>query len=189
MKHIAVFASGSGTNAENLALYFRNSSLAKVSLIVCNTEGAGVIARATQLGIPLAMIPTNPEEDLPMLMGLLQQYHIDFIVLAGFLRKVPTAVLQAYPHRVVNIHPALLPAYGGRGMYGMRVHRAVLEAGDSQSGITIHYVNENYDEGDIVFQAHCAITAGDTPDILAEKVHALEYKYFPEVVENMIAEI
>jgi phosphoribosylglycinamide formyltransferase-1 len=183
VKNIAVFASGSGSNAENLSHFFKNHPEGRVALIVCNNPKAGVLERAKKLGIPIHITPKNPAENTTELIEILLLKNIDFIVLAGFLRKIPNEVLAHYEDRIINIHPALLPAFGGKGMYGMRIHEAVMASGARESGITIHKVSENYDEGSIIFQSKCAINPNDTAETLAKKIHQLEYKHFPEVVE------
>ncbi|MDD2595680.1 MAG: phosphoribosylglycinamide formyltransferase [Bacteroidales bacterium] len=183
MKHIAIFASGSGTNAENLVRHFNESGDIKVSVIFCNNPKAYVIHRAEQLNVPCRLFTKNQFSDLEeMLVSL----NIDYIILAGFLLKVPENIISAYRGRIINIHPALLPKYGGRGMYGMNVHNAVIEAGEKESGITIHLIDEHYDRGVTLFQAKCTIEAGDTPEMLAAKIHILEQANFPQVVENYI---
>lgn len=189
MIHIVIFASGSGSNAENIAAYFKESDDIKVSLIISNRSDAYVHERAQKLGIPSCTFSKAAfEEGLPVLEAL-RAYNADFIVLAGFLLKVSQPLLDAYQGRIVNIHPALLPGYGGKGMYGDVVHRAVVAAGETKSGITIHYVNENYDEGDIIFQATCEVDPGDTPNDVAHKVHLLEYAHFPEVIASLVKKI
>ena len=186
MKNLVVFASGSGTNMENLARYFDGSALARVRLVVCNRSGAGVIQRAERLGIPVMMISRHDIENPDRLIEELRKQATDLIVLAGFLWLLPPALIRAYPRRIVNIHPALLPAYGGRGMYGMRVHEAVIAAGETHSGITIHYVDEVYDNGEIIFQAQTSLLPDDTAESLAERIHRLEYEHFPKVVESLL---
>ncbi|MEZ5070174.1 MAG: phosphoribosylglycinamide formyltransferase [Bacteroidales bacterium] len=186
MKRIAVFASGSGTNAENLIRHFRTSDKGEVVLVLCNKPGAGVIDRAGRLSVPVHLFDRTQFSETGEVLQVLQEARIDFLVLAGFLWLVPGELVEAYPGRIVNIHPALLPAYGGKGMYGQRVHEAVLAAGEKESGITIHHVNAKYDEGDVIFQARCPVEAGDTPDVLAARVHALEYAHFPGVVEKLL---
>lgn len=182
---LAVFASGSGTNAENLIEHFNKTFDKKVVLVLSNNPGAYVLRRAARLGIPAKVFS---REDLKggKVLALLQEYSVDFVVLAGFLWLVPPDIIAAYRNRIVNIHPALLPKYGGKGMYGHHVHDAVLAAGEEQSGITIHYVNEKYDSGDIIFQARCPVLPDDTPESLQERVHALEYEHFPKVVEMLL---
>ncbi|MDR1373314.1 MAG: phosphoribosylglycinamide formyltransferase [Dysgonamonadaceae bacterium] len=183
MKKGAIFASGSGSNVENIVRYFENSKTLSFPLIISNRKDAFVHERAKKLNIPSYFFGKQQFEDGEVLEFLLHK-DIDFIVLAGFLLKVPQNLLQAYPDRIINIHPALLPKFGGKGMYGHFVHEAVVDAGETESGITIHSVNENYDEGQIIFQAKCPVLPTDTPDEVASKVHQLEYKYFPEVIER-----
>ena len=186
MKRIVIFASGSGSNAENIARYFSGSNDIEISLILSNKKEAFVHERAKKLGIPSYTFSKTEFDEADLILETLQQYEIDFIVLAGFLLKVSQPILEAFPNRIINIHPALLPKYGGKGMYGDRVHRAVIDAGEKESGISIHYVNEHYDEGDIIFQATCEVLPGDSPDDIAQKVHQLEYNYFPEVIEKIV---
>ena len=181
MKRIVLFASGSGSNAENIIRYFSNSRELEFPFIISNRSEAMVHERAKQLMIPSFTFKKNDFENGKVL-DFLQDNHIDFIVLAGFLLKIPDNLLEAFPNRIINIHPALLPKFGGKGMYGLHVHEAVVAAGEKESGITIHYVNENYDEGQIIFQAHCAVSPDDSPNDVAEKVHALEYEHFPRVI-------
>jgi len=186
MHRIAIFASGSGTNAERIAEYFSGSAEVSVALVLTNHPQAGVIARAARLGIPAVVFGRGDFSMEGEVGEALRRFRIDFLVLAGFLWLVPADMLAAYPGRILNIHPALLPKYGGRGMYGMRVHEAVIAAGESESGITIHYVNDRYDEGATVFQARCPVGPGDTPESLANRVHALEYLHYPEVIHGVI---
>ncbi len=189
MIRLALFASGSGSNAENIVRYFHNREDVEVSLIVSNKADAYVHKRARYLGIPSHTFNREEFIEGKEVLDLLRRGRIDFIVLAGFLLKVPPALLDAYPRRIVNIHPALLPMYGGRGMYGDRVHLAVVEAGEKESGITIHYVNEEYDEGAIIFQARCDLLPGDTPEEVASRVHALEYAHYPEVIDALLKKL
>jgi phosphoribosylglycinamide formyltransferase-1 len=183
---LAVFASGSGSNAQRLAEYFAGSGIAEVSVIYCNNPDAFVLERARLLGIPAVLIKRNSFYNDISVLDDLKSREIDWVILAGFLWLVPDYILKAFPKRIINIHPALLPAYGGKGMYGMKVHQAVIAARESESGITIHYVNEKYDEGDIVFQAKCTIEKEDTPEMLASKIHELEFEHFPRLVEKLI---
>lgn len=185
MIKLAIFASGSGSNAENIVEYFKGDNSVAISLIISNKEDAYVHQRAKKLNIESATFSKNDFYTTDKVLEFLQQNNIDFIILAGFLLKVPTNLLAAYPDKIINIHPALLPKYGGKGMYGDNVHKAVVAAGETESGITIHYVNENYDEGAIIFQAKCPVLANDTYEDVANKVHALEYKHFPEVIEKL----
>ena len=187
MKNIAIFASGSGTNAENIIKYFSTGNSAKVTLVLSNRREAFVLKRADALGVRTIFFDRTDLYAKDTVLGYLLDNNIDFIVLAGFLWLVPEKILDIYDHRIINIHPALLPAYGGKGMYGEKVHEAVIANGDRESGITIHYVNRFYDEGDIIFQARCKIEPGDTAGTLASKVHALEYRHFPAVIEKLIA--
>lgn len=186
MKNIAIFASGSGSNAENIANYFANSNNARVTLIVTNNPNAFVLKRAEQLNIESITISKQEFIAADALIKELQQRAIDFIVLAGFLLLVPQKLIDAYPERIVNIHPALLPKHGGKGMYGDRVHEAVVAAGDTESGITIHLIDSDYDKGTTFFQATCPVLPTDTPHDVAEKVHALEYEHFPRIIEEII---
>lgn len=188
-KHIAIFASGAGSNAEKIISHLKQHASIRVSLVVCNKPGAGVLAIASANQIPVLLIEKERFFRGDTYLPSLEQYAVDFIVLAGFLWKVPDALIAAYPKRIINIHPALLPKYGGKGMYGMRVHEAVIAAGEKESGITIHFVNEHFDEGEQIFQASCPIEAGDTAAILAQKVHALEHRYFPGVVEKTVEQM
>jgi len=184
--HIAIFASGAGSNARKIIEYFEKKGLRiKVSLIVCNVPGAGVLDIAEEKGIPSLMI-NKSDFAANGYVESLKNAGIDFIVLAGFLWKVPEVLVRAYPKAIINIHPALLPKYGGKGMYGARVHEAVIAAGEKESGITIHWVNEHYDEGAIIFQAKCSIDANDTADTLANKIHALEHAHFATTIEKLL---
>lgn len=185
---IAIFASGSGTNAENICGYFKDSDTAEVVLILSNKADAYVLQRAKRLDIPACVFSKSQLLDGTVL-DILQDNKIGFVVLAGFLQKIPDEILSAFEHRIVNIHPSLLPKYGGKGMYGDKVHEAVYSAGETQSGITIHFLNEHYDEGDIIFQATCDILPGDVPDTIAAKVHALEYEYYPKVIDKEICRL
>jgi phosphoribosylglycinamide formyltransferase 1 len=183
---LAIFASGSGSNAQRITEYFRHTGTARVAAVYCNTPGAGVLQRAENLGLPSVLFNRESFYSSQEVLSDLQKRGVDWIILAGFLWLVPDYLLRAFPQRVVNIHPALLPAYGGKGMYGMRVHEAVIASGDTRSGITIHYVNGKYDEGDIIFQADCRLSPADTPHSLAQKIHALEYEHFPRVIETLL---
>lgn len=185
-KNIAIFASGSGSNAENIIRYFRKSEAVGVSLVLSNKSDAYVLERAHRLKVPSNVFPKEDWMAGDEILAVLQEYRIDFIVLAGFLLRVPDLLLHAYPNKIINIHPALLPKYGGKGMYGERVHQAVVAAGEKESGITIHYINERYDEGSVIFQAVCPVLPEDSPDDVARKVHALEYEHFPVVIERVL---
>lgn len=186
MKKIAVFASGSGSNAEKIIQYFYENSVAKVDLILSNRKDAYVLERAKKYGIPAYTFNREEFYHSDEILQLLKRHEIDLIVLAGFLWLVPDNLLQNYPQRIINIHPALLPKYGGKGMYGMKVHEAVVSNCDICTGITIHYINERYDEGDIIFQAQCEVLPSDTAETVAGKVHALEYEYFPRIIEEVL---
>lgn len=185
---IAIFASGSGSNAENIANYFYTNSNIIIDSIYTNKSDAFVIDRAKKLSIPSYYFPNQDFRQGDALLAKLQERNIDFIVLAGFLLRIPENILGEFPNKILNIHPALLPKYGGKGMYGDRVHQAVKESGDKESGITIHYVNECYDEGVPVFQAKCEVLQNDSADDIAQKVHILEYENFPKVIEDVISE-
>ena len=184
--HIAIFASGAGSNAQQIINRFANHPLVKVALIVCNKPGAGVLNIASSHNIPYVVINKERFFNTDAYLPELQKHRIDFIVLAGFLWKVPAALIAAYPQKIINIHPALLPNYGGKGMYGHFVHEAVIANKEKQSGITIHYVDEQYDHGQIIMQATCDITGSDTPETLAQKIHQLEHRHFPEVVAQLL---
>jgi phosphoribosylglycinamide formyltransferase-1 len=186
MKNIAIFASGTGTNAEKIIEFFSGNTTSRVALIVCNKPGAGVLEIAKKWGIEAILVEKIGFYGPKSCILALKQRNIDFIVLAGFLWKIPAELVAAYPQKMVNIHPALLPKYGGKGMYGMHVHEAVIAAGEKESGITIHFVNEHYDEGDIVFQARCNIAPNDSPADLAAKIHVLEHAHFAKVVEGLL---
>ena len=186
MQRILIFASGSGTNAENIIRHFQNSSMARVKWVLCNKEGAGVLSRAERLGVPSRVFTKKELFSKEFIDFVVAEG--DFVVLAGFLLKVPIQLTRAFEGAMINIHPALLPKYGGKGMYGMNVHRAVVENQERESGITIHYVNENYDEGAIIFQKKVAIDPLDSPEDVAQKIHVLEQENFPSVIEQVISE-
>lgn len=185
MKKIAILASGSGTNAEEIMKYFQNSSKGKVVLVASNKKEAFVLERAKKFHVSTYTFNKASLEKGELTQKLMES-KVDLVVLAGFLLKIPENLIRSFPERIVNIHPALLPNYGGKGMYGQKVHEAVKEAGDQETGITIHLVNENYDEGKIIFQAAVAILPEDSPETIAKKVHQLEYKYFPNVIESLL---
>jgi len=189
MRKIAILASGSGTNAENIIKYFSTRNVAKVTLVLSNKREAYVFQRAAKLKIKSVFFDRDEFYTGRKVLDYLLESDIDFIVLAGFLWLVPVNILDEYAGRVINIHPALLPGYGGKGMYGEKVHAAVIANHEKESGISIHYVNRNYDEGDIIFQARCKVDISDTPETLASKVHALEYEYFPKVIEEVISKL
>jgi len=189
MRNIAIFASGSGTNAENIIKYFSDSKFAKVSLVLSNKREAYVLKRATSLNINAVFFDRRELYEEGKILQLLSENNIDFIVLAGFLWLVPENILDLYEKRIINIHPALLPKYGGKGMYGDRVHKAVIANNETESGITIHYVNKFYDKGDTIFQARCCVEPDDIPETLAARVHLLEYRHFPEVIEKLLSQL
>ena len=188
MNNIAIFASGNGSNAENIIRHFNGGNVAEVKLVVCNKETAAVVQKARNLDVPAVVLTrdeltaAHPEG----LFGILERYGIETIILAGYLLKMPESVTERYSGKIINIHPALLPKFGGKGMYGMNVHKAVIEAGEKESGITIHLADAVYDSGKILFQATCQVLPTDTPESLATKVHALEKEHFPAVIENFI---
>ena len=186
MVRIAIFASGSGSNAENIANYFSAVENIDVSLILTNNLNAFVLERAKKLGVKSLVFEKSQFEKTDKILHFLLKNDINLIVLAGFLLKIPQNLIKAFPNKIVNIHPALLPKYGGKGMYGNIVHQSVIDAKESESGITIHYVNEDYDKGAIIFQAKCIVESTDTTNDLANKIHALEYQHFPVIIEKLI---
>jgi phosphoribosylglycinamide formyltransferase-1 len=185
MNRIAILASGSGSNAENILNYFMDNQGVKIVLFATENPKAFVIERAKKLGVNYEVFSMGAFRNGDFI-NVLSSYKVDFIVLAGFLKLVPEYLINAYPNKIVNIHPALLPKYGGKGMYGNKVHEAVIANNEAESGITIHYVNNNYDEGGIIFQAKCSIDKNDTPETLAQKVHKLEYEHYPKVIESIL---
>jgi phosphoribosylglycinamide formyltransferase-1 len=186
MRNIAIFASGSGTNAENIINYFSTRNTAKVTLVLSNNRNSFVLERAARLNIRSVFFDRKEFYITGKVLRYLQLYKIDFVVLAGFLWLIPEDILTQYNGKIVNIHPALLPDHGGKGMYGDHVHKAVLKNHDRESGISIHHVNSKYDSGDIIFQAKCKVDPTDTVESLAERVHALEYLHYPKILEQMI---
>jgi len=186
MKHIAIFASGSGTNAENIIRYFQKHTSIRVAIVLSNKKDAYVIERARRLDIPVYVFDREVFYKTDAILDVLRENKTDLVVLAGFLWLVPENILKQYANRIINIHPALLPKYGGKGFYGMAVHEAVIRSGDKESGISIHYVNEKYDAGQVIFQVRCPVERGDTPETLAQKVHRLEYEWFPKVIERLL---
>ncbi len=185
MKHIAIFASGSGSNAENIIQFFEESDIARVQAVFSNNSKAGVVERSRKLGVPCHLFKVEDLENGEVLQKL-KKNKIDLIVLAGFLKKVPNSLLSEFPDAVINIHPSLLPDYGGEGMYGMHVHNAVIENEEEESGITIHYVTEEYDEGDILFQESVEVDFEDSAEDLQYKIQQLEYKHYPELIEYLL---
>ncbi len=188
MHKIAIFASGAGSNAQRIIDHFRNHSSIQVALIICNKPGAGVLTIAEKENIPCILIEKEKFFRGNAYVDELKVAGISFIVLAGFLWKIPAKLIEAFPQKIINIHPALLPKYGGKGMYGAFVHEAVIAAGDKESGITIHYVDEEYDHGNTILQVSCVVDEQDTAASVAEKVHSLEHTHFPAVIERVIME-
>jgi len=189
MKNIAIFASGSGTNAENIIEYFKNHPSIRVLLVLTNKPDAGVIKRAGRFNIPCVVFSRADLYDSQLVIDLLKKNNIHFIVLAGFLFLIPGKILELFPDSIINIHPALLPSYGGKGMYGQHVHEAVIINQEKESGITIHLVNAEYDKGKILFQARCPVLPGDTAGSLAQRIHLLEYQHYPRVIEQFIERV
>ena len=187
MKKTVIFASGSGTNAENIMKYFVKTKIGTVAAVFTNNPNAQVIDRAKNYGVTIEVFSKDQLIEGEVLQKI-DAIQPDWIILAGFLLKFPQKITAAYPKKIINIHPALLPKYGGKGMYGMHIHRAIVENKEKETGITIHFVNENYDEGAIIFQQSIILTGEETPEVVATKIHELEYKYFPEVIEKLMKE-
>lgn len=185
-KKIAVFASGSGTNAEKIFQHFKGHKHAEVSLLCCNKPGAYVLERAQRLGITSYVFSRDEFYNSTVVSNRLKEEEIDLIVLAGFMWLVPNYIVADFENRIINIHPALLPKFGGKGMYGMNVHNAVKQAGETESGITIHFVNNHYDEGNIIEQFTCRLTPSDSPEDIARKVQKLEHENYPKVIDNLV---
>ncbi len=186
MTNVAIFASGNGSNCENIIRHFSGSRDIRIALVVCNREDAYVLTRARSLGVPAVVMPREEFKDEESLLGTMKRYGIGFIVLAGFLLMIPPFLVREYSRRIVNIHPALLPKYGGKGMYGRHVHEAVLAAGETETGITVHYVSDVCDGGEIIYQASVPVVPGCTAGDIAASVAALELRHFPEVIERTI---
>ncbi len=186
MKNIAVFASGNGSNAHQIIRYFAGDSKVVIRLVVTNNEKAGIINKCKQESVPCFVFPKDSFVDSDGLITFLIENNIDYIVLAGFLLQIPQALIKEFPKKIINIHPALLPKFGGKGMYGMYVHKAVMETGEKETGISIHYVNEEYDKGEIILQKKCAITIEDTIESIGLKVQVLEHEYYPVTLKNII---
>ena len=186
MKNIAIFASGNGTNCENIIRHFNGSTNINTALVVCNNSGATVVDRAKRLGVSVEILHRGDLADSRKVLPLLSAYGISYIILAGFMRMIPEYLIDAYPGRIVNIHPSLLPKYGGKGMFGMNVHEAVRKNGEKESGITIHLVDREYDRGEIIRQYSTPLSPGDSAEEIARKVHALEYEYYPKTIELII---
>ncbi len=187
MVNIAIFVSGGGTNCENIIKYFEGSEKVRIVLVVSNEANAGAIARAQRLGVPSVVVPKARFNDREVILPLLEEYSVDFIVLAGFLLVVPGFLIDEYDHRMINLHPALLPKYGGMGMYGHHVHEAVKAAGEKETGMTVHWVSRDVDGGEIIAQFSTPIGPEDTPDDIAAKEHVLEMEHFPQVIEGIVS--
>jgi phosphoribosylglycinamide formyltransferase-1 len=185
-KGIIIFASGTGRNAENIMRYFKSSEHARVLWLLANNSEAGVIVKAGQQEVPVKVFSKKELYETDDILNFLLQQNPALIVLAGFLWLVPEKIIRAFPRKIINIHPALLPKYGGKGMFGIHVHKQVIASGEKESGITIHYVDESYDEGDVIFQKRCPVDNSNTAESLAEKIHSLEIKYFPLVIESLL---
>jgi formyltetrahydrofolate-dependent phosphoribosylglycinamide formyltransferase len=186
-KKIVIFASGAGSNAQKIIDYFKEKKTAEIVLIVCNNPNAGVVQIASKENIPVLIIEKNRFKETGYLEEI-QKYNPDILVLAGFLWKVPPVLIHQFPHQIINIHPALLPSYGGKGMYGNAVHTAVVAAKEKESGITIHFVDEKYDHGETILQAKCVLNENETPESLAAKIHKLEHEYFAKTIEKLLNE-
>ena len=186
MRRVAIFASGAGSNAKKIIDHFKNNEKVKISLVVCNKPGAGVLKIAEDAGIPILLIEKEQFFRGDSYTGELKRQNIDFIVLAGFRWKIPDLLIKSFPNKIINIHPALLPKFGGKGMYGSFVHQAVLSSKEKESGITIHFVDEFYDNGKTIFQITCPVYEGDTTETLAKRIHDLEYAHFPKVIEELV---
>jgi phosphoribosylglycinamide formyltransferase-1 len=186
MKNIAIFASGEGTNAQNIIDYFNDSSIIKVKVVVSNNPNANVLNRAKKEGVPTMLINREDFYKSNKVIEQLQEIKTDWIILAGFLWLIPENLIIAFHRKIINIHPAILPKFGGKGMYGMKVHDAVIEAKEKESGITIHFVNNEYDKGEIIAQHRCTVDSSDTPQTLAAKIHELEQLFFPKAIEQVI---
>ena len=188
-KKLAIFASGSGSNAENICNYFAESSDIKVVLICTNREDAFIVKRANKLNIPVCIFSKSELNNFVDLHKKLQNIEVDVIILAGFLLKLPEIMVDSYPNRIINIHPSLLPKYGGKGMYGSNIHKAVIKNNELESGISIHFVNQNYDEGKITLQKKCSISSNESVETLIHKIHKLEHNYFPVAIEKTIKKL
>lgn len=187
MKNLAIFASGNGTNMENILNFFAKNNNVNIKLLVCNNKNAGAIAKAEKFNLKTEVVDKNSFYDKVYLIDLLKKENIDMIILAGFLWRITDDIINVVAGNIINIHPALLPKYGGKGMYGDNVHNAVLNNKEKKTGITIHYVNNHYDEGNIIFQAEVIVNETDTADMIADKVHKLEYKYYPAIINILVS--
>ncbi len=188
MKNIVLFASGSGSNVENIVQYFRKRANVTIAMVLTNKRDAKVLDRCNRLNISALFFNKHSFYETDCVLNILKSFNPDLIVLAGFLWKIPKNLILNFPNKIVNIHPALLPKYGGKGMYGIQVHQAVKDNNESQTGITIHYVNENYDEGSIIYQATTDISREDDVETIAKKIHELEYEHFPKIIEKLVLE-
>lgn len=189
MKKIVVFASGSGTNFQNIANYFDKKQTAKIELLISNKADAYALERAKKMNISTLLINREMLYKSENVLNTLREINPDLLILAGFLWLIPENIIEAFPQKTVNIHPALLPKYGGKGMYGMQVHKAVVANKETETGISIHYVTKEYDKGDLIFQATCKVLPKDSSETIAEKVHGLEYEFFPKIIEKLLLEI
>ena len=188
-KRLAIFASGSGSNAENICNYFKSTSDIEVGLICTNKPDAFIVKRAEKLNIPVYIFAKHELNNFVDLHKKLQSIGVDIVILAGFLLKLPAIMVDSYPNRIINIHPSLLPKYGGKGMYGSNIHKSVIENKETESGISIHFVNQNYDEGKIILQKKCSISANESVETLIHKIHKLEHNYFPVAIEKTIKKL
>jgi phosphoribosylglycinamide formyltransferase-1 len=186
MVNLAIFVSGNGTNCENIIKYFQNSEIVKTAVVISSRKDAYALVRAEKLHVANLILNKQQINDKDYILGVLQQYQVDFIVLAGFLLMIPDFLIDSFPKKIINLHPALLPKFGGKGMYGHHVHKAVKEAGENKTGMTVHYVSPVCDGGDIISQFECTVDKNDTPEDIARKENELEMKYFPEVIEMVI---
>jgi len=187
--NIVIFASGSGTNAERIMRSFKKHSFIKIVCLFSNNPAAYALERAKKFNIPVCVFDKDTFYKSDKITDKLKNYDVSLIVLAGFLWLIPETLIKDFPNKIINIHPALLPRYGGKGMYGLRVHKAVIDSGDKQSGITIHYVDSEYDKGKIIFQAKCPVKNDDSPESLAERAHQLEYRHYPEIIEKLAEQL
>ena len=187
MKHIAIFASGEGTNAENIIRYFEHNDVVKIAIVLSDAKDANVLKRAAKLNVPARTFTKQDLNETDKIVNLLKELKIDLIVLAGFLKLIPEKIIHEFKGRIINIHPALLPKFGGKGMFGMNVHEAVYAAKEKETGITIHHVNEKFDEGEIIFQKKFPVDENDSPGKILEKIRKLELEYYPKVIEKLLA--
>lgn len=189
MWNVTIFASGSGSNAENIFNYFKDSKLVRIGLLITDNPKAFVIERCRRHSVPCLVLSKRLIDDTDFMLGVLRDFRTNFVVLSGYIKLIPDYIVAAFDQRIVNIHPSLLPKHGGKGMYGSRVHQSVLDSGDKESGITIHFIDNDYDRGSVIFQAKCPVLPDDTADTLAQRVHALEYEHYPKVIEDTIIKV